>query len=76
MFIDADRPRYERAAVRWHGRLCTEQALSLEEAQLVLAALHALPAAGAAALVQVCETRGLREVADVIDAWLHTRAAP
>jgi hypothetical protein len=31
--------RYPRAALRWHGRLCREVDVSLEEAQAVLAAL-------------------------------------
>ena len=29
--------RYPRAALRWHGRLCREVDVSLEEAQAVLA---------------------------------------
>jgi hypothetical protein len=31
--------RYSRAALRWHGRLCREADVSLEEAQASLAAL-------------------------------------
>lgn len=31
--------RYSRAALRWHGRLCREVNVSLEEAQAVLVAL-------------------------------------
>jgi hypothetical protein len=31
--------RYPRAALRWHGRLCREVDVSLEEAQAILAAL-------------------------------------
>jgi hypothetical protein len=31
--------RFARAALRWHGRLCREVDVSLEEAQAVLAAL-------------------------------------
>jgi hypothetical protein len=31
--------RYPRAALRWHGRLCREVSVSLEEAQAILAAL-------------------------------------
>jgi hypothetical protein len=31
--------RYPRAALRWHGRLCREVDVSLEEAQATLAAL-------------------------------------
>jgi hypothetical protein len=32
-------PRFARAALRWHGRLCGRVDVSLEEAQAVLAAL-------------------------------------
>jgi hypothetical protein len=31
--------RYPRAVLRWHGRLCREVNVSLEEAQAILAAL-------------------------------------
>jgi hypothetical protein len=31
--------RYPRAALRWHGRLCREVDVSLEEAQAIMAAL-------------------------------------
>jgi hypothetical protein len=31
--------RFPRAALRWHGRLCREVVVSLEEAQAILAAL-------------------------------------
>lgn len=37
-------PRFERAAVRWHGRFAVERNLgSLAESQLLLSALTALP---------------------------------
>ena len=59
---------------RWHARLCDEAQLTLPEAQLGLAALHALagPGAvgGAQALVAVCGTHGLDDAVAVLDAWL------
>jgi hypothetical protein len=76
LLVDVDRPRYERAVVRWHGRLCTEvRGISLEEAQLALAALHALPAGGAEALAHMCEAHGQRAIVEVIDGWLASRAS-
>jgi hypothetical protein len=48
---ERDRARYHRAAVRWIARFLSETAdASLEEAQLVSAALSALPAAPPVAL--------------------------
>ena len=38
---DSDQARYEKAAMRWHARLCHEGRLSMSEAQLALSALHA-----------------------------------
>jgi hypothetical protein len=45
--------RYPRAALRWHGRLCREVDMSLEEAEAILAALVLLA-------VERKEERGLR----------------
>jgi hypothetical protein len=66
--------RFEKSAPRWHARLCTEGRLTLPEAQLALAALHALDGpnavTGAQALVAVCGARGLEDAVEVLDAWL------
>lgn len=40
--LDHDAPRFDKAAVRWHSRLCREVPLTLDEAQLALSALRAL----------------------------------
>jgi hypothetical protein len=60
---DLEPARFDRAVPRWHARLCREQQLSSGEAQLALAALNALPGAGARSAVQclaaVCEAHGL-----------------
>jgi hypothetical protein len=58
--------RYERAALRWHARFEQEvTGLTLEESQLALAALAALPrvpADGTAqdALIALCRRHGLK----------------
>jgi hypothetical protein len=72
---DGASPRYERAAVRLHGRLCLElPGLSLEDADLVLTALRLLPSphgrAGVAALSALLESRGDEPLANVLAAWL------
>src|SRR5215210_4319006 len=41
--LDHDAARFDKAAVRWHARLCREAPLTLDEAQLALSALRALP---------------------------------
>ena len=64
--LDYDAPRFDKAAVRWHSRLCREAPLTLDEAQLALSALRALtgPAreAGTRALLGITERHGLDEV--------------
>ena len=70
---DSDLPRYEKAAMRWHARLCHEGRLSMREAQLALSALHALPAHGESAartLSAICEEHELADAAVVLEAWL------
>ena len=65
--LDQQPWRFQTAAPRWHGRLCAEARLTVEEAQLALAALHALsgPGAGAGgqALAAICGTHGLDDSA-------------
>jgi hypothetical protein len=69
--------RFERAAPRWHARLCDEAQLTLPEAQLCLAALHALAGTGAVGggqvLVAVCSAHGLDDAVGVLDTWLNAR---
>jgi hypothetical protein len=44
LLLPADPPRYERAAVRWLGRLCLERPnTTLTELKLALAAFERLP---------------------------------
>jgi hypothetical protein len=69
--------RFDRAAPRWHAKLCTERQLSAGEAQLALAALNALPGPGyesaAHVLAAVCERHGVDSAARVIRDWLDAR---
>jgi hypothetical protein len=71
---DADPGRFVRGAVRVHARICADANLTLEEAQLALAALDALrgpgSVSGASALLAVCEERGLAAEARVLRDWL------
>ena len=47
LFAEADDPRFERAAVRWHGRLVLERrVVTLADSQLILAALVGLKEVG------------------------------
>jgi hypothetical protein len=68
---------FEKAAPRWHARLCNEARLTLPEAQLALSALHALRGCGAVgggqALVAICDSHGLDDAVGVLDTWLNAR---
>jgi hypothetical protein len=70
--LDQQPWRFERAAPRWHARLCAEAQLTLPEAQLALAALHALAGPGAVgggqALVAICDAHGSDDAVGVTDA--------
>jgi hypothetical protein len=69
--LDQQPWRYEKAAPRWHARLCDEAQLTLPEAQLALGALHTPGAVGGGqALVAVCSAHGLDDAVGVLDAWL------
>jgi hypothetical protein len=79
LYSSTDRRRFERAAVRWHGRLCLEATrLSPADAALALAALGVLgdgePGPPAAALGELLANYGLAREADVIRAWLRDAA--
>ena len=74
VLLDGRSPRYDRAAVRWHGRLCLEvRGLSLHDAGLALAALQALPGrhgeAAAGALRALVEARGHTDLAQALARW-------
>jgi hypothetical protein len=86
--LTAGRPeRYERAAARWLARYATEAAppVAATEAQLVLAALAALPGTGgsdmadataraaADALAALLEAHDLRHASEALEAWVERR---
>jgi hypothetical protein len=79
LLLDREPTRYEAAAVRWHSRFCREARPSLADAQLALAALHALPGSGADVAAQclqsLSERAGHEECAEVLAAWLERRAS-
>jgi hypothetical protein len=65
--------RYPRAALRWHGRLCREIDVSLEEAQATLAALVLMAGErkgnAAFALADLLSRRGLERPCETLVAW-------
>jgi hypothetical protein len=72
--LDHDAARFQKAALRWHSRLCREAPLTIEEAQLALAALGIMQgpsrAAGADALLAICDRHNLRAVTAILERWL------
>jgi hypothetical protein len=62
-----------RAALRWHGRLCREVDVSLEEAQATLAALVLMAGErkgnAAFALADLLSRRGLERPCETLVAW-------
>jgi len=80
LLAESDPARFERAAVRWHARLCREVGgLTIDESALALSALRALPggggAAGVQALAAICERHGLHQAEARLEEWLVRRAA-
>ena len=75
--LDQQPWRFHTAAPRWHSRLCAEARLTIEEAQLALAALQALGGpgadAGGQALTAICGVHGLDDAAGVLGAWVDAR---
>jgi hypothetical protein len=66
--------RYERAALRWHGRYCREvDGVSLDEGQAVLALLAALRgsrrSAVAVSLAELFDRRQLHQASEVLIRW-------
>jgi hypothetical protein len=65
--------KFPRAALRWHGRLCREVDVSLEEAQAVLAGLILLAGDrkqnAAYALAELLSRRGLERPCETLVAW-------
>jgi hypothetical protein len=70
---DKEPKRYPRPALRWHGRLCGEVDVSLEEAQAILAALGVMAGErkgnAAYALADLLSRRGLERPCETLVAW-------
>jgi hypothetical protein len=71
--------RYERAALRWHGRYCKEvEGVSLDEGQAVLALLAALRGsrrpAVAVSLAELFDRRQLHQASEVLIRWARGEA--
>jgi hypothetical protein len=70
---DKEPTRYEKAALRWHARLCREGRLSFADAGIALAALTALGTtrreAGAHALLAILDAYGLEEACRTLELW-------
>jgi hypothetical protein len=65
--------RFPRHALAWHGRLCREVNITLEEAQAILAALALLLGErkenAAYALADLLSRRGLEQPCELLIAW-------
>src|ERR1700733_12205249 len=75
--LELEPDTYPRTATRWGSRLAIERKLDLVDAQLALAALAALPGAGAKAgadaLIEISTRYGLRRAQELVLAWLDRR---
>ena len=77
LICDKAPERYSRAALRWHGRVCREVDVSLEEAQAVLATLVLLAGErkqnAAYALAELLSRRGLERPTRKLSARIGSR---
>jgi hypothetical protein len=75
--LDREPQTFSRGAARWGSRLTLEQRLSLDDAQLTLAALATLPGpgarAGSEALIELSDRHGLRRVDELLIPWMRAR---
>jgi hypothetical protein len=75
--LELEPDTYPKVAVRWASRLAIEQKLTLIDAQLVLAALAALPGSGARAgveaLTEITGRYGLHRADGLLVAFLDRR---
>jgi hypothetical protein len=75
---DSELRRFDRAALRWHGRYCREVAdVTLDEGQAVLALLAALRSerapAAARALAELFDRRLLLQASEALVRWADGR---
>ena len=75
--LDREPQTFSRGAARWGSRLTLEHRMSLDDAQLTLAALATFPGpgarAGVEAIIELCDRHGLRRVDEQLVAWMRTR---
>jgi hypothetical protein len=74
ILLESEPSRFERAALRWHGRYCQEvRDVDLNEAQAVLACLAGLrgsrPEPVAHALADLVHRRELARASEVLNRW-------
>jgi hypothetical protein len=73
VFLQAEPAAYPPAATRWHARFVLERRASPPDAQLALAALHALDggdrATAARTLAALCETYRMPRAAASLASW-------
>jgi hypothetical protein len=74
LLLGSEPSRFERAALRWHGRYCREvNDVDLVEAQAVLACLAGLrggrPEPAAHALADLVHRRDLARASEVLKGW-------
>lgn len=80
LMLESEPSRFERAALRWHGRYCREVSdVDIAEAQAVLACLAGLrgsrPEPAAHALADLVHRRDLARASEVLNRWGATRAS-
>jgi hypothetical protein len=77
VLADKEPGSYSKAAARWGSRLTLERQLGLDDAQLALASLGAMRGAearaGAEALIELADRHGLRQVEEILMAWMRAR---
>lgn len=74
LLLDSEPARFERAALRWHGRYCREVGdVDLVEAQAVLACVAGLrgtrPESAAHALADLVHRRDLAPASEALNRW-------
>ena len=74
LLLESEPFRFERAALRWHGRYCREVSdVDIAEAQAVLACLVGLrgsrPEPAAHALADLVHRRDLARASEVLNRW-------
>ena len=76
ILCDQEPERFQRAAVRWHGRYCREFHVQVDEAQAVLGLLGLLQgprrAAAAHALADLLDREELSRASEALNRWAYS----